>query len=193
MVRRASTTRSRTVTHGRLDCAIGPQAGGQGDPVRVTGQLSATWQTDPLIRDVGAAVEVTWRIGGHYLSQGIATVHLPALRQHPAGLYDVPDVRVGGTAWAPETLRMHVVPFTGDGTYTGDAVLAMIDGVVGTSPQVVFDGTRTDSGWSPLFGACVALIRDDGRAGEIACPGAGSPATPWSGSATLEATWQVRS
>jgi hypothetical protein len=37
-------------------------------------------------------VEVTWRLGDHYVSQGSATVQLPATPHHEAGIYDEPDV-----------------------------------------------------------------------------------------------------
>ncbi len=178
---------------GRLDCAIGPQPGSQGAAVEPTGRLSTSWRTDSLVRDVGTAMEVTWRLGDHYRSQGSATVHLPAASHHVAGIYDVPDVRVGGTPSVPETLRIHIMPFTGDGTYTGDAVLAMLDDVTGGSPQVVSAGDLHGSDtWTPLFGACVATIRDAGRSGEIACPGRPAPDELFHGaSTTLSATWRV--
>ncbi len=178
---------------GRLDCAIGPQPGSRGTDDKPTGRLSATWRTESLGRDVGTAMEVTWRLGDHYVSQGSATVSMSDTSQHVAGIYDVPDVRVGGTPSAPETLRIHIMPFTGDGTYKGDAVLAMLDNVTGDSPRVVAtDGRRWPDLWTPLFGACVATIRDAGRSGEITCPGQPPPHEMFRGaSTTLTASWRV--
>jgi hypothetical protein len=180
---------------GAVDCAIGPWTPVGEDPGSPTGRVSATWRAESIVRNVGEPVTVTWQLAGSYVSQGSAIVNRLVVEEHDFGIYDVPDVRVGGTPSVPEVLRIHILSFSGDGVYAGDAVLAAIDNVTGMSPQVVVEGQRWSDLWTPLFGECVATIAEPGTSGEISCPGATDlpvdPGTSHAGSTTLRATWRI--
>jgi hypothetical protein len=174
---------------GRLECDVGGEATSGG--ASASGRLTATWQAESVGREVGDPVEVTWLLGDHYRSQGIATVYRLVGGSQVPGAYEIPRVRVGGTPATPEVLRLLIAPYAGDATYTGDAITAMLDNVTGESPQVV-DGRHRPDIWTPVFGACQAVVRDEGRSGEINCPGAAPDNAMFpGGSTTLTATWRV--
>lgn len=175
-------------TTGELDCRRGPSFDNTGN----TGHLTATWQASSLVRDVGPAVEVTWQLDGHYLSEGTATVYQPGSPPPDAWVYIVPEIRVGGTPAQPETLLIRIVPYHGDATYTGNAVEATLEATA-TSPNIVWGEQRPAlDRWVAAFGSCQATLSDTGRSGEISCPGepALDPMFP-GGSTTLKATWRV--
>lgn len=130
----------------RLECGIGAWPGG-GQSGAETGHLSATWSIESLPAEVGQTVLVTWQ---YNRSGGSASVTRAAPRP---GIYDVPEVRIGGTPAEPQVLRIWVMPFIGDGTYVGGSITAVVDGV---NP-------------SPLIDHCVATIT--GADGTIECLG----------------------
>jgi hypothetical protein len=180
---------------GELRCGVDTTGGGaMGGPVTVTGHLAATW-TAPVRHDVGDAVEVTWRLSGSYVSEGRAVARWEKSSSHPAGLLWVPDVRLGPDDLEPELLRIVVRGFTGDGRYTGDAVEPSIQNARPDSPRVRGQdpawATSKEGAWTPLFGPCVATIRDGGASGDVTCPADTSLRDmPGAGPTALSASWR---
>jgi hypothetical protein len=201
--------RTTTRSYAAPDCAVvvGPDELTGSTSCTLIGELpdsgsmdiSADWTVSAVRRSVGPAVHVQWSIGGAYVSEGQATV----LRAINTGL-DPSILRIAevlvGHAGTSDLLRLDIRGFTGDGSYSGDAVDPSIQDAFGDSPnlRMNFAGASGEpipaeehEPWTPVFGQCTATVTDGGASGSIRCPGmAGFEDTRYGGSTTLFVTWQ---
>ena len=125
-------------------------------------------------------------------SRGVNTLLDPSIRR-------VAEVLVGH-AGTTDLLRIDIHGFTGDGTYTGEAVSASLQDVLGDSPNLRINAPPASFGWVPPdqrepwtgnHGECTATVADDGRSGSLRCPhypGDGGAIPDWSW--TLLVTWE---
>ena len=177
--------------HGSVECAltaVEPDAG--------IIELSASWDVEAVRRMVGDSVTVRWALGDAYRSEGHATVLWVVNTGLDPGILAVPDVLVGH-AGQSDTLRIVIRGFTGDGAYVGDAVDPSLQDVFGDSPNLRlnaqgYEGDPSEAQpWTPIFGACRAIVTDGGRAGSITCPGDASFVDDRTGGPTsLFASWE---
>jgi hypothetical protein len=154
--------------------------------------VRVAWATESVQDLIGESLLVTWRLGGGLRSEGQAIVAVDESSTPDPGLLILPEVPLEATT-PTAVLRLRILGYTGDGTYTGSAVDPAID-VTLDSPLIV-NGPPPDLGsepWGAILGPCRATVSEEGRSGSMSCPGDPTfPAdNPRAGSVTLFATWR---
>jgi hypothetical protein len=178
---------------GSTSCALTAE-----EPDTGTMEIAATWTVTAVRRSVGPSVHLQWAIGGAYVSEGQATVVRAVNTGLDPSILRVAEVLVGH-AGTSDLLRLDIRGFTGDGSYSGEAVEPSIQDAFGDSPnlRMNFAGASGEpipaeerQPWSPVFGQCTATVADGGGSGTIRCPGVpGFEDTRYGGSTTLFVTW----